>query len=125
MSVLVGVGAGSSRDAAADGLSVVVTERADLLGPTGLFGIVGEPEHNASGPTCVFVSVANEHRVGPARLWVNLSRRLAAVGYRCIRFDINGFGESPGRDPQSAPRVYSIANIDDVVDVVPASSGGR
>jgi pimeloyl-ACP methyl ester carboxylesterase len=101
---------------------VLVKERAVILGSAGLFGILSEPASGGSGPVCIFASVANEHRTGPGRLWVRLSRHLAANGFRCVRFDINGFGESPGRDTDVGPRVFAASNIDDVVDVARAVS---
>jgi pimeloyl-ACP methyl ester carboxylesterase len=68
------------------------------------------------------VSVANEHRIGPGRLWVQLSRSLAAEGFRCIRFDVNGFGDSPARSGLPAQPVRSVLGIDDVLDVARAVS---
>jgi pimeloyl-ACP methyl ester carboxylesterase len=98
-----------------------VRERAVSLGPNGLFGIETEPERGAAGPVCIFVSVANEHRVGPSRMWVDLSRRLAAEGgLRCVRFDVSGVGDSPCRD--GAYAVHSVVAIDDVLDVAKAVS---
>jgi hypothetical protein len=41
------------------------------------------------------VNGANEDHVGPARLWVELSRSWAGSGLRCIRFDLSERGESP------------------------------
>jgi pimeloyl-ACP methyl ester carboxylesterase len=70
----------------------------------------------------MFVSVANEHRIGPGRLWVQLSRRLAVEGFRCVRFDINGFGDSPARDGRLVQAVHMVSAIDDVVDVARAVS---
>ena len=55
-------------------------ERTVRLGPAGLFAIETEPVGGGAGPVCIFVSVANEHRIGPGRLWVQLSRRLALRG---------------------------------------------
>jgi len=108
----------TSRDhvgATLDG-EVGVVERDVVLGPAGLFGIATEPEFGGSGPVCIFVSVSNEHRVGPGRLWVELSRRLAARGFRCVRLDLNGVGNSPARDGKSRQPIFSASAIDDVVD---------
>ena len=100
----------------------VIRERAVWLGPAGLFGIEAERATGGSGPVCIFVSVANLHRIGPGRLWVPLSRRLALEGFRCVRMDTNGFGDSPARDGQPFQRVHSALAIDDVVDVARAVS---
>ena len=85
------------------GTTSMVRERTVWLGPAGLFGIETESVTGGSGPVCIFVSVANEHRIGPGRLWVQLSRRLALEGFRCARFDVNGFGDSPSRDVRGRP----------------------
>jgi pimeloyl-ACP methyl ester carboxylesterase len=103
------------------GATTLVRERAVWLGPAGLFGIETEPDTGGSGPVCVFVSVGNEHRIGPSRLWVQLSRRLAADGFRCVRIDVNGFGDSPARDGRPVQNM-SILAIDDVLDAARAVS---
>ncbi|MGA3353929.1 MAG: alpha/beta hydrolase family protein [Acidimicrobiales bacterium] len=107
-----------------DGDRTIIRERAVWLGPVGLFGIETEREPSF-GPVCVFLSVANEHRPGPGRLWVHLSRDLAAAGFRCVRVDINGFGDSPARDGQLDQPVHMISAIDDVLDVAKAVSPGN
>jgi pimeloyl-ACP methyl ester carboxylesterase len=67
------------------------------VGDTGMFGIVTEsPAHNA-GPTVIFLSVSQGHRIGPARSWVDLARRLAETGQRSVRIDFSGLGDSPLR----------------------------
>ncbi len=102
--------------------TALIRERAVRLGPPELFGIETEPDTGASGPVCVFVSVANEHRIGPGRLWVQLARSLAAEGFRCVRFDVNGFGDSPPRAGLPVQPVRSVLGIDDVIDVARAVS---
>ena len=104
------------------GARMPVRERTVRLGPAGLFAIETEPVGGGAGPVCIFVSVANEHRIGPGRLWVQLSRRLALEGFRCARVDINGFGDSPPRDGRICQPVHSVSAIDDVVDMARALS---
>jgi pimeloyl-ACP methyl ester carboxylesterase len=96
------------------GRPTAVVERALRLGSLGLFAISTEPNRGHKGPTCIFVSVANEHRIGPGRLWVELSRRLAAYGFHSVRLDLSGYGDSPARG--APPSVYSISAVDDVVE---------
>jgi pimeloyl-ACP methyl ester carboxylesterase len=55
-------------------------------------------------------------------LWVQLSRVFAAEGSRCVRFDINGFGNSPARADRPLQPLRSIFGIDDVLDVARAVS---
>jgi len=104
------------------GGTTLVRERAVRLGPAGLFGIETERASGGSGPACILVSVANDHRIGPGRIWVQLGRRLAADGFRCVRIDVSGFGDSPARDGWPANGVYSIFGVDDVLDTARAMS---
>jgi hypothetical protein len=67
------------------------------VGDTGLFGILTEPPLHNAGPTVIFLSVSQGHRIGPARSWVDIARRLAETGQRSIRIDFSGLGDSPLR----------------------------
>ena len=58
-----------------------VVESAFITGPAHLFGIATEPLQPHGGPTIVFINVSNEHRIGPNRLWVDLARRWARIGF--------------------------------------------
>jgi dienelactone hydrolase len=74
-----------------------IVETPVWVGDTGLFGIVTEPPVYNAGPTAVFLSVSQGHRIGPARSWVDLARRWAETGQRSIRIDFSGLGDSPLR----------------------------
>jgi len=89
--------------------------------PTGLFGVTSEAE-GASGPTFVFLNTAKEHHVGSSRLWVQLSRRLAGHGFRTLRVDLSGLGDSPARSGLSRNLAYVPEAADDVIDVARALS---
>lgn len=70
-----------------------VVEVLHRCGPDALFAI--ETTTTGTVARCaVFYSPAKEHRVGPARLHVELGRALAASGVQCLRFDRVGTGES-------------------------------
>ena len=100
-----------------------VVERPVYLGPVGLFGFVTEPRAPSPGPTVVFLSVANEHHIGPNRLWVELSRRLALAGVRSARIDLSGLGDSPARPGQPEFVSRSPLAFDDVVAAAQALGG--
>jgi alpha-beta hydrolase superfamily lysophospholipase len=101
----------------------LIVEQAVRLGPKGLFGISSQPKGGAEGPVFLFVSVANEHRIGPGRLWVDLSRRLATAGLESVRLDLGGTGDSPG--PILAPNeIYSYQAVDQVVQAAEAVTDG-
>ena len=95
-----------------------VVETPVWVGDTGLFGIAAEsPVHNA-GPTVIFLSVANGHRVGPARTWVDLARRWAETGLRSIRVDLSGLGDSPLRHKEQQEFEWPAPEaFDDVEEV--------
>lgn len=100
-----------------------VVEVPTALGPAGLFGVVTEVPGRSSGPTVLFINVANEHRLGPARLWVELARRWATLGIRSARMDLSGLGDSPTRRP-GQPRFVTRAPeaFDDLRDACRALS---
>jgi pimeloyl-ACP methyl ester carboxylesterase len=85
------------------------------LGSQKLFGIVSEPSDGAHGPLIVLVNGIMEDHVGPARLWVELSRRWAGLGLRCVRFDVSDCGESP--------RLVGAADSSALIDTRPQDVG--
>jgi len=104
----------------------VVESPISLLGGR-LFGIVTEPESHhpgvgqASGversPVFVFLNAGVLDHVGPARLWVEWSRRWAFFGLRCVRFDLLGNGEST--TPRALSGIgQSELNVADQIDQV-------
>jgi pimeloyl-ACP methyl ester carboxylesterase len=94
-----------------------VQERCVEIGVGQLFGVITEPVGDARGPLVVLVGIANEDHTGPARLWVDLSRRWASWGLRCVRFDLTGLGDSPLVLGRSIERMYEGQWLDDVAGV--------
>jgi len=103
-----------------DGREIVETPT--TLGPLGLFAITTEVPGAAVGPTVMLLSVANEHHIGPNRLWVELARQWAALGLRAVRFDLSGLGDSPTRPGQAEFVARAPEAFDDVGDVAAAVS---
>ena len=69
-----------------------------------LVGIVTEPAPGArrpGAPALLLANVGMHHRVGPYRLFVDLARRLAELGFTTLRFDLSGLGDSASRSDGS------------------------
>jgi pimeloyl-ACP methyl ester carboxylesterase len=82
-----------------------------------LFGITSEPVPRADAaarPTILFLSAGPNHRVGPNRMYVALVRDLAARGYRGLRFDVGGLGDSLLAPGEGARSLYARVSVDDV-----------
>jgi alpha-beta hydrolase superfamily lysophospholipase len=73
----------------------------------GLFGIVTQPTAGAKvRDTAVLVlGTGNNPHTGLGRTHVTFARALSALGFRVLRFDLSGIGESPAR-PGQPDRVF-------------------
>ncbi len=104
-----------------------VTEELVTLGPAQLFGVsCAAPAAGTDGgsthATVLFLSIAAESSIGPARQWVDYSRKLAAEGICSVRFDLSGIGESPARPGQPERPLYAAEALDDIADAAHAVS---
>ena len=81
-----------------------------------LFGILSEPSADVpeERPTIVLLNAGAAYRIGPGRLNVHLARRLATEGFRCLRLDSSGFGDSVAEDERRENRVYDATVFRDV-----------
>lgn len=80
----------------------MIRERAVQFGTDqGLAGVLCEPRARTTAdddpPAVLLLNAGLLHHVGPSRLHVQLSRTLAAVGVRTLRFDFSGIGDSAPR----------------------------
>lgn len=103
------------RDVVMSSGGVPIRERVEVFGEAGLFAVVSGPSATAApvGPAVIFVG--NELHTGPGRLWVELSRSLAARGVVAMRLDVSGLGESGVRSGQDAGIAFAMEALDDVV----------
>jgi hypothetical protein len=73
-------------------------ERVLTFGSNGnLLGVLCEPEPEQvlrGAPAALLWNVGIHHRVGPYRIFVEISRALARAGLTSLRFDISGLGDS-------------------------------
>lgn len=110
-------------DADADGRPAAVAERVRWLGPARIFAIEtvpADPRVAMRRPVVVFLPEGNDRHVGSGRLWVALARRWAAAGFRCLRVDFSGLGESPARPGRPEGVIRATEAFADVADVVAA-----
>jgi alpha-beta hydrolase superfamily lysophospholipase len=96
-----------------------VLERPVTLGPARLFGILSEPADHAdpSEKTIVFLNTGRIGHHGPAGLWVNLAREWAAEGFRCLRVDLSGIGDSPTRPGRTELVEFPADALEDMADL--------
>ncbi len=98
-----------------------VRESAVEFGSDGsLFGVLAQPADAASRQQevgVILINVAGNYRIGPNRIYVKLSRALAAAGYRALRFDLPGIGDSRFEAGLSA---HSLYNHESTAEVRPA-----
>jgi pimeloyl-ACP methyl ester carboxylesterase len=91
----------------------VVREEAVDMG--GLFGIVTEPAEPPAQepPTILLHNVGANSHIGANRMYVMMARRLAALGFRVLRFDIAGLGDSAADQRLGENQVYSDGTAED------------
>jgi pimeloyl-ACP methyl ester carboxylesterase len=68
--------------------------------------------------TIVLLNSGAVHRIGPNRLYVTLAREWATLGYRVIRLDVSGTGDSGVLPTRRVADPYSSAHPDDVRQLV-------
>src|SRR6202035_3324835 len=98
---------------------VDVFESIERIEPNGLFAIHTLPRRRSPVPakTVLFFVTSNDLHVGPAREWVELSRRIAAAGSQAVRWDPVGQGLSGQIRGDPWRTVYSKADITDAIAV--------
>ena len=95
------------------------TEQAVMLGRHK--SLVGIFTQAATPPACrlpaiVILNTGIIHRVGHARMYVTLSRTLAAAGHMVLRFDFSGLGDSAPSAEGLPPPELSLADIREALD---------
>lgn len=96
-----------------------IHENIEYLGDQQLFAIRSTSDRcRAGGPTVVLYPTANEHRVGPVRMWVELARLLPRFGVSTVRFDRRGTGESGSVCDGELTRLYSDEGNEDALTAV-------
>ncbi|MBI2808360.1 MAG: alpha/beta fold hydrolase [Planctomycetes bacterium] len=92
-----------------------VCERAVTISKTPrLFGILSEPVQHADLPVVILSNAGAAYRAGPGRLYVMLSRRLATLGFCCLRLDLAGLGDSVSVDEKRENDSYPATAFRDI-----------
>jgi pimeloyl-ACP methyl ester carboxylesterase len=102
-------------------LGEAFTEQAVLLGERhSLVSVIARPRvaRNIDLPAVVILNTGIVHRVGHHRMYVTLSRILAARGYTVVRFDQSGLGDSGPRSDHLPPLAGGLADIREVLDAL-------
>lgn len=100
-------------------LEPIFKEQAVLLGPRGsLVAIITRPldSRQSAEPAVVILNTGIVHRVGHHRMYVTLSRILAAAGRTVVRFDFSGIGDSPARSDGLTPLMSGLQDIREALD---------
>ena len=99
-----------------------------------LIGIVSVPDRlDPDSPAVLLPNTGLEHRVGPNRLHVHLSRALADAGFATLRLDLGGHGDSvpsdgsadPSRDLSAAMDILQARGFGDRFAVLGLCSGAH
>jgi alpha-beta hydrolase superfamily lysophospholipase len=81
-----------------DGRRARIEETTCRFGADGhLFGVLARSADATDRPAIVVFNAGAAHHVGPNRLYVELTRNLAAIGFPCLRFDLESLGDSVNR----------------------------
>src|SRR3954467_9323598 len=110
--------------------SLLIRERVVAIGPDkNVVGILTEAAPNAGElpkstlPNVVFLNAGVLHRVGPHRLHVILAHLLAGMGYRCLRIDLSGIGDSRNLPGTLTFRQSSVADARAALDFLETQGG--
>ncbi len=76
-----------------------------------LVGVVSRPaQPTPSAPGLLLLNAGVLHRVGPHRLHVLLARRVAGLGFTCLRLDLGGIGDSTAATDAATFRESAVAD---------------
>lgn len=102
-----------------------IQEKPLLYGEGGRgLAIVTLPEELEGAPVVFLFNAGLLHRAEPYRLSVLTARRLAKLGYICVRFDLSGKGDTPVRDGLTNRESVAL-DYKHLADAVERQYGGR
>lgn len=91
-----------------------------------MVGILTSPESpSRAAPTVLLLNAGLVHHVGPNRLNVDVARALANAGFRSLRFDQSGIGDSSLAASESSYEKQAVTDIVEVMDELGSDDGSR
>ena len=92
-----------------------------------LIGIVGEPDNTPpkDTPAVLILNSGSLHKVGAFRLSVDLTRKLAGNGFRVLRFDLSGLGDSRLRLAKDEHEDLAVTDVREAMDCLAQRHGNR
>jgi hypothetical protein len=104
-----------------------MTERVVTFGSADNVGILALPEQATAydRPAVLMWNVGLHHHVGPYRIYVDLSRKLAAAGFVAFRFDGSGLGDSGVRRDAISDSQREDLDVTEAMDAVTRRTGIR
>ncbi len=94
-----------------------------------LFGILTQPDPEVSvtnAPIAIILNAGIVHRMGPFRLHVDLARQLAARGFKTLRMDLSGLGDSRPRSGKlGSQQSRALVDVADAMDHLEATTGTK
>lgn len=94
-----------------------ITERVFNYGPDNKrVAILSEPLFSVGNkmPVIILANSGSNHRVGPNRLYVLLARDLSHKGFRCLRVDVDGLGDSVILEQEKENIVYMSHSSEEI-----------
>ena len=94
------------------------SEKASFVGKHALFTVHTKANDcTASDLLVVIANAGSNYNIGPHRMYVELSRTLAAAGCDSVRFDLRQIGNSVQYDMENENKPHCLSAIDDVRDI--------
>ena len=91
----------------------LVRETLGALG--GLFCVVSEPLEPPEQPTTIFLlSIGANPHLGVNRMYVAMARSWAREGFRAVRIDLRGIGDTPAAAGQQENQIYAPSVVSEV-----------
>lgn len=94
-----------------------------------LIGILTHPDDTTEAdgglPAVILLNAGLIHHVGPNRVYTRLARHLSGLGFRVLRFDLSGIGDSAPRQDNLSFEQGAISDAKQAMDYLSRLHGAR